>query len=102
MRVTVLISTDPGWALPLAARWQQSGDTVSAILLDRACAVVRGGHRDAGRVGDALSAGVSIAVHDHALALHGIGVDRDVPLKVVDLDEIADLVADDADKVVWL
>lgn len=103
MRHAVLVSRDPRWALDLARAWVASGDTVTAVLLDRASALARPGHADADAVAAALAAGVAVSVHDDALRRRGLGSH---PLaegcKTVDLDEIADLVTDGADRAVWL
>lgn len=103
MRHTVLISRDPRWALELARGWAQAGDTVTAVLLDRASALARPGHAHAGALADAVGAGVTVAVHDDALRRRGLA-SRPLPegVKTVDLAEVADLVTDGADRAVWL
>lgn len=103
MHHAVLVSRDPRWALDLACSWVAAGDTVNAVLLDRAAALARPGHTDAGAVTAALAAGVAVSVHDDALRRRGLaGVAVTPGCKTVDLDEIADLVADGADRAVWL
>ncbi|HWB72056.1 MAG TPA: hypothetical protein VG452_07545 [Egibacteraceae bacterium] len=103
MRVAVLVSDDLRWALLLARTWVGAGDGVQVVLLDAAAAAARPGHEDAAAVGAALRDGVVVGVHDDALrsrALTGGGLVDGA--KVVDLDEIADLVTEGADKAVWL
>lgn len=103
MRHALLISRDPRWALDLARAWVASGDTVAAVLLDRAAALVRPGHVDAGSVTAALAAGVEVSVHDDALRRRGLaGTPLVEGAKTIGLDEIADLVTDGADRAVWL
>lgn len=103
MRHTVLVSRDPRWALQLARAWAQAGDTVTAVLLDRAAALVRPGHADADALLAALEAGVAASVHDDALRRRGL-TRQALPegLKTVTLDEIADVVTDGGDRAVWL
>lgn len=103
MRHTVLVSRNPRWALDLARAWTAAGDSVTAVLLDRGAALVRAGHPDADALSAALAAGVQVSVHDDALRRRGLA-ERDVAAgcKVVELDEIADLVTDGADRAVWL
>ncbi|MEX0659069.1 MAG: hypothetical protein WD080_08045 [Egibacteraceae bacterium] len=99
----MLVSRDPRWALDLARAWVGAGDTVTAVLLDRAAALARPGHADASAVAAALGAGVAVSVHDDALRRRGLVGDAVTPgCKTIDLDEIADLVADGADRAVWL
>ncbi|HVM00620.1 MAG TPA: DsrE family protein [Egibacteraceae bacterium] len=103
MRHTVLVSRDPRWALALARAWSSAGDTVAVVLLDRAAALARPGHADADAVVEALAAGVEVSVHDDALRRRGLAARRVTEgCKTVDLDEIADLVTDGADRAVWL
>lgn len=103
MRHAVLVSRDPRWALDLARAWVGSGDTVTTVLLDRAAALARPGHADAAAVTAALAAGVAVSVHDDALRRRGLaGTTLTDGCKVIDLDEIADLVTDGADRAVWL
>lgn len=103
MRRTLLISSDPLFALQLAARWQAGEDTVSAVLLDAAAAVARAAHPDAAAITEALQTGVAVAVHDDALRRRAVASGAVVDgVKVVDLDEVADLVGDGSDWAVWL
>jgi hypothetical protein len=102
-RHAVLVSTDPQWALELARAWAAAGDEVTLVLLDAAAALARPAHPLGDRVASAAGAGVTLLVHDGALRRRGL--DRAAvrgDLKVVTLDEVADLVADGADRAVWL
>lgn len=98
--VAVLVSSEPERALGFALRWAQSGDEVSVVLLDDAAAAARPGHPAAGLLRSLVDAGASVAVHDDALRRRGLDA-AVVALKVVDLDEVADLVAEGMDKAVW-
>lgn len=99
----VLVSREPRWALGLASEWVAAGDTVTAVLCDRASALARPGHADAGALAAALADGVVVTVHDDALRRRGLaGAALADGCKTVSLDEIADLVADAADRAVWL
>lgn len=100
MRRTVLISHDLD-ALRLAVSWA-GDDTVTAVLLDGASAVLRAGHVDEGRVTEAVDAGVTVAVHDESLRRRGLRQPAVDGVKVIDLTELADLVATGSDRVVWL
>jgi intracellular sulfur oxidation DsrE/DsrF family protein len=103
VRTAVLVSTDAPWALALVQRWAQRGDAVEVVLLDDAAATVRRGHRDAPLVLATIAAAIPVAVHDEALRRRGVRPDQQLDhVKVVSIDEIADLLADGADKVVWL
>lgn len=103
MRVALLVSAEPTWALRLAVTWTDAGDHVTAVLLDRASASARAAHADSGAVAEALAAGVSVLAAEDALRRRGISAATLADgVKTTDLDEIADLVADGADKVVWL
>jgi hypothetical protein len=102
VRTLVLVSRDPDWALGLASAWAQHG-AVTAVLCDHAAVRARAGHPNAADLVAAAEAGVVLLVHDEALAARGIQAEALVPaVKPVDIDEIADLVADGADKAVWL
>jgi hypothetical protein len=102
-RQVLLVSRDLAWAGALATSWAAAGDTVSVVLLDEAVAAVRSGHRSAGILGEVLAAGAFVAVHDEALGRRGIVPDAVLAgVKAADLDEIADLIGDGADRVVWL
>lgn len=103
MRHAVLISREPRWALELACRWVAAGDSVSAVLLDRAAGLARAEHADAPAVVEALAAGVEVSAHDDALRRRGLaGRPLTEGVKPVDLDEIADLLSEGADRAVWL
>ncbi|CAN5601497.1 hypothetical protein BH23ACT7_BH23ACT7_04350 [soil metagenome] len=103
MRIALLVSGDLPWALRLARRWVAGGDAVTVVLLDGAASSARRGHAHAEAVKDGAAAGVVVLAHDDALrrrAIRGDGMLDGV--KTVDLDEVADLVLDGADKVMWL
>lgn len=99
----LLVSGDVPWALSLAAAWVGAGDSVTAVLLDTAVTAARPEHLDAPALRAALQAGVALAVEEHAMLRSGLRAERLVEgVKVLDLDEVADLLADGADKAVWL
>lgn len=103
MRVALLASAEPAWALGLAVAWARAGNAVTAVLLDAAAAAAREGHRDAAVVHEAVASGVSVLAAEDALRRRGIDVGTLAPgVKVTDLDVVADLIADGADRVVWL
>jgi hypothetical protein len=103
MRVAVLVSVDLAWAAELAARWHVDGDEVTLVLLDRTAAAARRGHQDAEAVGDAVKAGVVVWAHSDALRRRAIDADHRIDgLKVCSLDEVADLITEGAEKVLWL
>lgn len=103
MRTALLVSRDLGWPLTLARAWAGAGDAVTVVLLDTAVAAARRGHVDAAGLQAALAAGVVIAAEERALERRALPADRLLEgVKVVDLDEVADLVADGADRAVWL
>lgn len=103
MHHAVLVSRDVVWALELATAWVQAGDTATVVLCDRAAARTRPGHDDAGPLQAALAAGVVVTVHDDALRRRGLfGRPLADGCKTIDLDEIADLVTEGADRAVWL
>lgn len=103
MRVALLLSRDPLGGLALARAWADDGDDVTVVLLDGAAAASRAGHAHAGAVSEALGHRVAVSVLDEALGRRGIGADALVEgVKRVDLDEVADLVAEGADKAAWL
>lgn len=102
MRVTVLVASSTRWAVEVATSWARGGDAVTVVLLAGAVAEARPGHPDGAILAAAQEVGVVVAAHDEALrrrALHPSGLAEGV--KLVDLDEIADLVTSGADKAVW-
>lgn len=103
MRVALLLSQCSAQGLALARAWREAGDEVDVVLLDGAVAAARRGHARAELVRAALAAGAAVAAHDEALRRRGVtdGALLD-GVKTVDLDEVADLVAEGADKAVWL
>jgi intracellular sulfur oxidation DsrE/DsrF family protein len=103
VRTAVLVSTDVAWSLALARTWAAHGDVVEVVLLDDATAAVREGHHAAPAVREAITAGIPVAAHDEALRRRGVRSEQQLDhVKVVTIDEIADLLADGADKAVWL
>ncbi len=103
MRAVLLVSAELPWALALAGRWATAGDTVTVMLLDRAAGAVRPGAAAARDVTAAIAAGVTVSACDDALRRRGLdGAALVDGVKIVDLDEVADLVTDGADRVVWL
>jgi intracellular sulfur oxidation DsrE/DsrF family protein len=102
-RIALLVSVDLAWALELAHSWVAAGDTVTLLLLDGAVASARSGHRSAPGLRAAQDAGVTVAAEERAAARRALGPQDLIDgVKVVDLDEVADLVADGADTVRWL
>ena len=102
MSRVLLVSRDVTWALQLAQRWAAAEPT-QVVLLDRAAASARPGHADEPAVTAALESGAVIAVHDTAAARRAVTAAHLLDgVKVVDLDELADLVGDAAGQVVWL
>lgn len=103
MRAAVLVSNEPSWALELARTWAVAGDDVTVVLLDAAAGVARAGAAAAAQVRAAADAGVVVLVGEDAAQRRGIVASALVDgVKVADLDEIADLVAESAERVVWL
>jgi hypothetical protein len=103
VRIALLSSTDLRWALELAAIWTRQGDQVTLVLLDATAAAARQGHEDAPAVGEAMSLGCAVLAHTDALRRRALTAERRIDgVKAVDLDEIADLVTEGVDKVVWL
>ncbi|HWH32047.1 MAG TPA: DsrE family protein [Egibacteraceae bacterium] len=103
MTVALLVSHTAAQGLALARAWAESGDDVVVVLLDGAAAAARDGHADAPALRAALAAGVAVSAHDDALRRRGVtGGGLTDGVKTIDLDEVADLVAEGADKVVWL
>lgn len=102
-RVLVVATSDAAWPADLATRWAEAGDQVTLVLLAGAAAAARVGHEAGEALVAALAAGASVSAHDQALARRGIGPERSVDgVKATDLDAVADLIADGADRVVWL
>lgn len=97
MNRVLLVSHDPALALAVAA----GGGVSHLVLLDAAAAVARGDHPLAGDLAEVLDAGTAIAVHDDAAARRGVR-EPSAGIKSVDLDEVADLVADAPGRVMWL
>jgi predicted peroxiredoxin len=103
VRTALLVSTDLPWAAGLALQWRAAGDGVTLVLLDGAVAAARRGHEAENELQRVIEAGVVVWAHTDALRRRAISGDRRVEgVKVVDLDELADMITDDADKVVWL
>lgn len=103
MRAALLLSSAVEADLDLARSWARAGDDVQLVLLDAAAGMARAGHA----LGEALRRlsedGVTVAAHDDALRRRAIDGDALAEgVKVVDMDEIADLVAEGAQRVVWL
>ena len=103
MRTTLLVSRDLDWSLALATDWVAAGDYVTVVLLDSAVAATRRGHAAAARVRAAVDAGATLVAEEQALRSRAVpsaeGADG---IKVVSLDEVADLLVDGTDKAVWL
>lgn len=98
----LLVSRDVPWTLELARQWA-AGEPVQVVLLDRAVASARPGHAEHATVVAALDAGVLVAVDAAAAARRAMGPGELADgVKVVDLDEIADLVGDATGQVMWL
>ena len=103
MLSVVLVSRDPAWALAAARRPRPADAPLHVVLLDSGAGAARATHPCASRIADALRAGVTIVVHDEAALRRGMGpTDLVEGVKTVDLDEIADLVADAPGTVMWL
>ena len=103
MLSVVLVSRDPAWALAAAARPRPAGAPLHVVLLDGGAGAARASHPCAARIRNALDAGVLVVVHDEAALRRGMTPDDLVEgVKTVDLDEIADLVADAEGTVMWL
>jgi intracellular sulfur oxidation DsrE/DsrF family protein len=98
MSHVLLTSQQPDEALGLATTWVQGGAEVTVVLLDGATAVLRAGHRTAARVDAARAAGVTVLAHADAVAERTI---RDAPVDLIDLDAVADLVAEPGSRVQW-
>ena len=103
MRRAVLVSGDVAWAVGLATAWRAAGDDVTVVLLDAAAGTVRPGNAGAPGVAAAVDAGVAVWIDEGALRRRGLlGSQLLDGVKVVGLDEVADLVAEGAERVVWL
>jgi hypothetical protein len=103
VRIAVLVSTDLPWALQLACMWTAQGDHVTVVLLDAAAAAARQGHLHAQAVSDAMAAGLCVVAHTDALRRRAIGPERRIGgVKTINLDEVADLVTEGADRVISL
>lgn len=101
MSRVLLVSRDVRWALQLAGR--ESGAPTQVVLLDRAVSAARPGHADHAAVTWAVDAGVVVAAHDAAAARRALGPGQLADgVKLVDLDEIADLIAETTGQVMWL
>lgn len=102
MRISLLVSGCVTEALGLATCWAGAGDTVTVVLLDSAAAAARRGHGAGAALAEATRAGIVLAVQDEALARVAVrSEDRSDDVKVMDLGEIADLVAEQSDRVLW-
>lgn len=103
MHRALLVSRDLDWPLTLALSWADAGDSVTVVLLDGTVASARRGHEAAPALQNAVVAGLAVVVESRALQLRAIPSDRLIDgLKIVDLDEVADLIADGSDRTVWL
>ncbi len=103
MRIALLTSSDVAWPAQLARTWAGDGDRVTLVLLDGASAAARSGHADAAAVSAVADEGVAVLVHDGALRRRGITTTALAEgVRPVDLDVVADLVGDGADRVIWL
>lgn len=103
MKVALLLSAEPVAGLMLARAWVAAGEDVEVVLLDRAVAAARRGHGDAAVITESLAAGIVVGALDESLRRRGIeGAALVDGVKPVDLDELADLVGEGADKAVWL
>lgn len=100
---TLLVSVDADWALTLAERWAREGAALTVVLLDAAAACARPKHPQAARLREAGAAGVRLAVESGALRRRGLTRGAIVDgLDVVDLDDVADVLTDETDRVMWL
>ena len=103
MLSVVLVSRDTAWALALARTPRDNPTPLHVVLLDASAGAARATHPCAARIRDAVAAGVAVAVHDEAALRRGMTTaDLVEGVKTVDLDEIADLVADASGSVMWL
>jgi hypothetical protein len=103
MRTTLLLSADPEWGLELARSWALDGDQPTLVLLDEAAALARPSHPLGAALAAAAEVGVVVLVHDGALRRRGLDTGAVATgVKVVTLDEVADLLVDGSDRAVWL
>jgi intracellular sulfur oxidation DsrE/DsrF family protein len=103
MHTALLVSTDLHWSLSLARAWVAAGEAVTLVLLDTAVVAARRGHVDAQAIADALAGGVTLAAEERALSRRSVQPDALLDgVKVLRLDEVADLLVDGADKALWL
>lgn len=101
-RVTVLVSSRVGEVLPLVQAWARAGDVITVVLLDEAAASARPGHADGAALRALAEAGVLVAAHDDALRRRALPLDGLAEaVEAVDLDEVAELVTQGADRAVW-
>ena len=99
----LLVSRDTAWALAVARDPRPAGTPVHVVLLDSAAAAARASHPCAAAVRRAIEAGAAVVVHDEAAQRRGMDAgDLVEGVKTVDLDEVADLVADAVGRVMWL
>ena len=103
MLSVVLVSRDTAWALALARVPRDSQVPLHVVLLDASAGAARASHPCAAGIQEAIAAGASVTVHDEAALRRGMTTaDLVDGVKTVDLDEIADLVADAGGTVMWL
>jgi len=103
MKTALLLSAAAEADLELARAWAAAGDEVQVVLLDTAAGIARAGHTLHDSLRRVLAAGVTVVAHDDALRRRAIDAASLADgVKVADMDEIADLVAEGAQRVVWL
>ncbi len=103
MLSVVLVSRDTAWALALTNAPRDGASPLHVVLLDASAGAARASHPCAARIRQAVDAGVTVVVHDEAALRRGMTNDDLVEgVKTVDLDEIADVIADAAGTVMWL
>ena len=103
MKTALLLSAAAEADLELARSWAAAGDEVQVVLLDTAAAIARTGHTLHDTLRCVIAAGVTVAAYDDALRRRAIDAAALADgVKVADMDEIADLVAEGAQRVVWL
>jgi len=100
MSSVLLLSGDLVGSLRMATT-RIATEQVTVVLLDRAAAAARPASADARAVTAALTAGVTVLVHDDALRRRGIGQVLE-GIGITDLDRVADLLVDGVDQVAWL